>query len=351
MRRGRMRAGNSERELGCPHCGNTEDFYVEAYGSVEVRVYGQYRLEGVDDDGYPDDWYAFDEYDRDDAGEFELTETGDVVCGECGGHYSYLEPVDEDEDERPDRDERVRVTVDEASDVVGKLRATKDPLVQRSVAMKITKAAEMDEALGITARAGNFVQYLFGPDLAEEHGIHWTPEYRRLWDVGKELVAQGFYVGNEDLAQGDYTVRVYDIYEIPSDNLMNLDMGAPKAEASRRRVLWIQIYQDSPMGLLTRKHILLAVPVLPVDPMDGQVDWDDAVFIAELPSGENGGIALDDVERWTAEDFIKVEWYRCEREGLRQTLEVVFDFTPGGYIPWKPEARERSLFKDLSLAS
>jgi len=336
-------------EWACSTCGAQEEFTVRGYRHCRTTEWGTWGLEEIDEDG---DIYSTDDCFECDDQEYDSMTSDDyyeeIICNGCGepGTLERSDEMDWDavEDYQSSRpSDNVKRAIRNAHNTSILHKDTDLELAAyAAVAKKLVSAADMDAALKINEKMG-LVAYKHGPEFSPDHP--WTPEKIRLYEMARELVAQGFesvdhYIPTVKVVDGDLNIRRYDIYHSPTDNLMELDMGETP-EAGSHHILFMSVLQDIPMiGIKPVKHFMLTVPKLAIE-KDADEEWDDRVFIAEVTNPEdNLQTIFESDDHWTPDEFDQLTWYACSRDKLRQTLEVVFDITPGGYIPLKAEARE-----------
>lgn len=348
----------------CPECGSEDTgFYVRGERIVVGREAGTFDLVlGCNGGPFDISDFEMDEWIGNEYVEEDLPDFDEIYCNACG---EVVIPVPREgmTSEEVEALQKSRVSWDtkrsksriKRSDVTSPDGTILKPHVLKEAADKIHKSADLDFMLEPIPNCG-YVAYKIGPDC-----VGFTPSARRLFELGRELVACGFEGVNpyedkddKDLMSGDLTFRLWALTELPADNLFELDQGSPREvllnpeQGEIRHIMLIGVVEVTPMGLNTVKTLAVGVPWFEAKESD---DWDDQVFIADITDPEGDTWVFDNMERWDGDTFEKLEWYRCERSSIRQTLEVVFDITPGGYIPLKKEAREKAMLEMEGVAA
>ena len=339
-----MAFDNGEGYWHCPHCGNNGDQdEVHAEGTEWFSGNHHFTVEvlEVDDEDHMDDWFPIDT----DSLEIDQTnerEIDDFTCKNCEESFRYFEHLDYEEWEDQwggddaVRDRKVSAAAVQAgravSDTIKMHLKTGHNEAARAIANDIRKMKDMDTALRIDPDNG-FVNYEIRPHNQSE----CTTETRRLFEVGRELLAYGYRSMDmgQRLVDGTYEIRGWAI-QAEMDDELELDAIGDNHPWPLFKLLRLTVLQSTPLGIKTAKTIYLMVPPIEERPQ-GKDDPDQQVVIFEMPEGliekviELGLNATPST--WPAEVIDRLTFYRCEREKLAQTLEVVFDMTPEGYLP------------------
>jgi hypothetical protein len=342
-------------EYVCGTCGEEEAFTVQGSRYAYYREWGEWSLVECDTEGNAYDVEGFEDCDSD-LDDVQDESYDEVRCCTCGENDSLVLRDDLDDDDwnrienwtsgRPSPSVSSAKSVVRSATLIG---SSEERLieVQKALAAKIKTAADMDTAFNLFKEAG-YVAYRHGPEF--DPRPPWTDARRRVFELGRTLVSHGFESVNYidpnfrgKIEDGDLFFRRYDVYATPTDNLMALDMDDPP-EASGRNLIMLQVLKDIPfVGVRPVKHLAIMCPSLDLEE-EKDNEWDDLVFILDItdPEQETSQI-FENPTHWDPETFDELTLYTCKLDQLRQTLEVVFDITPGGFIPLKSEAREEAV--------
>lgn len=337
----------------CPHCGNNGDQGdVHATAQEWFRGTRDVTLEVLDvtDENVVQDSDLIDECGID-IDEILDTDIDGFTCQCCGEEFSYFEYLEysewndrwggsEDIEDRAIETKAVQ-RGKTAGETVRMHLKTGNNDSARAISQTITKVKELDKALNIHSDWG-FDNYEIYPANHSEH----TTESRRLFEVGRELLAFGYR--SLDLSSqtkdGEYEIRCWAVQAHLDDELelaiqeTDEQFGWPLYKSIRLTVL----KRNPAHGEFeSAKVIFIMVPSIE-ERQRGKDDPDQQVVIFDMPLDLVSEVSLLGVPSspsiWHGEVIDRLTLYRCERENLAQTLEVVFDMTPEGYLPLLKQA-------------